>query len=176
MSSRTRLLKEFQHLQRERDALLAQLQPHAPDVLERVPANGGWSIAQVVVHLALAEESALAYMRKKLDHGGGQPVNFVGSIRLTLLNAALALPVRWKAPPIIATVPALPWPQAVARWEAVRTAMRDAYATLPPGLEHHALFKHPLAGRMDLVQGLRFMRRHVRHHRGQVQRTLRAVA
>lgn len=175
MTTHTRLLKEFQHLQHERLELLASLEQHPADRLARRPAPDAWSVAQVVLHLAMAEEGALAYLGKKLQYGGQAPPGLAGHLRLVLLRGALALPKRWKAPPLIATVPAVEWPTALQRWEAVRLAMRDTFAKLPPGVEQQALFKHPVAGRMDLVQGLRFMRSHAHHHRAQIDRTLKAV-
>jgi uncharacterized damage-inducible protein DinB len=175
MTARTRLLKEFQYMQQERHALLAALEGHDATQLARCPAPGAWSVAQVIAHLTMAEEGALAYLRKKLAYGGHAPPGVAGGMRLTLLRAALALPKRWKAPPMIAQVPEVDWPTALARWEAVRMDMRDTYAQLPPGVEYNALFKHPVAGRMDLVQGLRFMRSHVQHHRAQIERALKTV-
>jgi hypothetical protein len=64
---------------------------------------------------------------------------------------------------------------ALARWAAVRSSMGAMYGTLEGSEVDHDLFKHPFAGKFDLVQGTTFMRWHVRHHAAQVVRTLRAL-
>ena len=50
--------------------------------------------------------------------------------------------------------------------------MREAYEALPEERLGQALFKHPFAGRLDVVRGLRTIHIHVRRHAKQVERIL----
>ncbi len=176
MPTKTRLLQRFAVFETERQGLLVRLDrvPHA--LLETPPTPGAWSVTQVLLHLALAEGSAMAYLSKKLEVGGHRPVGTSATFRLFLLNTALALPIRFKAPAIVAHVPPCTYATARSQWDSVRADMRNTFAALPDELVGHGLFKHPSAGKFDMVQGLSFMGRHVRHHRGQIERTLRQLS
>lgn len=162
--------RAFTRMERERKAFLDSVSHIPEDLLEQSPATGKWSIAQIVVHLVQAETSALSYLRKKLHHGGHGPVRLAGTFRLVALRCALATPVRWKAPRIISDVPHINWQDATMQWRSVRDDWRRSLEDLPPGTAAHGLFKHPVAGKLTLAQGLRFMATHVRHHHGQAMR------
>lgn len=120
----------------------------------------------------MAEETSLAYLKKKISYGDPGSIGWVGWFRLLALRAAFALPVRWKAPALIAEIPAHSWVEAAERWDTIRNAWHELLNTLPSGMARKALFKHPSVGRMNLIQGIRFMQVHVRHHGHQIERTL----
>ena len=86
------------------------------------------------------------------------------------------MPVRWRAPQIIADIPEVGWKDALARWDRIRHDWRSTLEQLPSELATHDLFKHPVAGKLTLLQGIRFMATHVQHHRKQILRTIRQVA
>lgn len=176
MADRTALLARFSKLEAQRSALLRVLEGLPAERLERQPKPGAWSVAQVVLHLAIAEEGVMNYIDKKRSVGGHGPVGAMAPVRLALLNTALALPLKFKAPAVVATVPQCSYAEACARWQAVRERMHETFTAIPEELIGHGLIKHPSAGKFDLVQGLRFVRWHVKHHRPQIQRTLRSVS
>jgi hypothetical protein len=175
MADRKALLARFSKLEAQRSALLRVLEGETPERLEKAPKPGAWSVAQVILHLAIAEEGVINYIDKKRSVGGHGPVGAMAPLRLALLNTALALPLKFKAPAVVATVPPCTYAEACARWQAVRERMQDTFATIPEELIGHGLIKHPSAGKFDLVQGLRFVRWHVRHHVPQITRTLRSL-
>jgi uncharacterized damage-inducible protein DinB len=175
MTRKDQLLRQFAKAEVERRALLARLEPLPTHVLERPPSPGSWSVAQVIAHLALAEARSVDYLEHKLRSGDHAPVGASSGPRLLLLRAALRLPLRFKAPAVVATLPPCTFVEARQAWDQVRSRMAAAYAALPPEVAIHGLFKHPSAGRFDPVQGLAFMRGHVRHHRAQILRTIRQV-
>jgi uncharacterized damage-inducible protein DinB len=175
MPSRDTLFRLFERMEAERKALIAQLDRISEADLTTAPRPGAWSVAQVITHVAMAEEGSLAYLRKKYGGQRHKRAAFSGRWRLPLLNLAISLPVKYRAPALIATVPATSYDEARSRWEGVRTAMRRTYDALPEELIGHDLFKHPSVGRFSLTQGMRFMRRHALRHRGQIMRTLKAM-
>ena len=87
--------------------LYARLDPLSETALAAEPAPGKWSVAQVITHLAIAEEGALAYLLKKRDLGAHGPVPFSARWRMAALRAALYLPFKYNAPAVVATVPSL---------------------------------------------------------------------
>lgn len=175
MTRKDQLLLQFSQAEVERRALLATLEPLPLLVLERSPGPASWSVAQVIAHLALAEARSLDYLEHKLRSGDHAPVDLMSGPRLLMLRGALHLPLRFKAPAVVATLPPCSFGEARRSWEEVRTRMATTYAALPPEVTTHGLFKHPSAGRFDPVQGMAFMRDHVWHHRAQILRTIRQV-
>ncbi len=175
MADRKALLVRFSELEAQRNALLRTLAGETHERLAQQPRPGAWSVAQVVLHLAIAEEGIMNYIDKKRSLGGHRPVGVFAPIRLALLNSALALPMKFKAPAVVATVPPCSFAEACQRWQDVRERMQHCFATIPEELIGHGLIKHPSAGKFDLVQGQRFVRWHVRHHGPQIRRTLRLL-
>lgn len=173
--SRERLLHLFDRMEGERQALLKKLDALPPERLAQRPTNGGWSAAQVITHVAIAEESSLAYLKKKREFKKHGPVGLSATWRLFVLNTGIQLPVKYKAPAVIADVPDTSYVVSRERWDTVRTRMRSTYEELPEALIGHDLFKHPFMGRFNLVQAVGFMRRHMRRHQAQIQRTLASL-
>lgn len=173
--SRSRLLHLLDRLEKEQQDLLRELDALPAELLVQRPSDGGWSVAQVITHLALVEEGAVAYLRKKLEVSKHGPVDIWSRLRLFVLNTGIRLPVKYKAPGVVGVVPATSYSEARERWVRAREDVRTAYAALMPELLGHDLFKHPLLGRFTPVQALSFLRAHARRHHGQVTRTLRAL-
>ena len=155
--------------------MLEVLDRSPPERLETSPAASAWSSAQVITHLAVVEEGALAYLNKKLEYRKHQPVSWIAGVRLLILNTGLQLPVKYKAPAVVAVIPRTTYADARARWCTAREALIASYSALPDGFLRHDLFKHPTLGRFDPARALRFVRRHMLRHERQIQRTLRAV-
>lgn len=175
MTRKDQLLRQFAQAEMERRALLVNLENLPTSVLEHAPGPGAWSVAQIIAHLALAEARSLDYLEYKLRTGDHTPVDASAAVRVWMLRGVLRLPLRFKAPAVVATLPPCSFDEAREAWDQVRSRMAAAYAALPPEMATHGLFKHPSSGRFDPVQGMAFMRDHVRHHRVQVLRTIRQV-
>lgn len=172
MPDRKALLARFSKLETQRSKLLLSLEKVAPTRLELAPQPGAWSAAQVVLHLAMAEEGLMNYIDKKLSSGGHGPPGASAPFRLALLNLALAMPIKFKAPALVATIPEASFAEARERWQKVRERMKNTFVTIPEPYIAHGLIKHPSAGKFDLVQGLGFVHWHVKHHQAQFRRIL----
>jgi len=174
MATRKALDKGLEKLEKQRLGLLERLGKFAPEQLALKPASGGWSVGQVITHMALVEEGSLAYLRKKYGGGRHSPVGVSSVARLLLLNGALASPIKFKAPATVNKVPFLIYAEAVAKWELIRGDMIGTYARIKDEHIGHDLFKHPSLGRFDLVQALSFIHAHHKRHLGQIDRILRS--
>ena len=175
MNRKEVLLRVLVEMESERIALFARLDQLPEAKLSLQPAAGSWSVTQVIMHLVIAEEGGLAYLRKKLSFAKHKPVGTFSVLRLMLLKAAMASPFKFKAPAIVAVVPNLGYTEAKERWAAVRKAMHDVYSSLPDEHVGHDLYKHPLAGKLDLVQGTRFIHAHCKRHMDQIDRILKRI-
>ena len=137
------------------------------------PKDGGWSVAQVCLHLSGAEGQGLSYMRKKLSGGALDRATFNTMWRASLLRMALWLPIRYKAPSILKEPDAqISFTDSMAQWATVRRELRQLLADFPTDKIDAEVFKHPAAGKITIMQTIRFMREHQNHHMKQLRRIL----
>ena len=172
------LQRQFERLEGCRAELLARIEGLDHARLNRRPGENQWSIIQVFCHLTKAEEFFLAYIRKKMkDRSNLRKAGFAGALRSAALTVALRSGLRFKAP---ARSPEVPEQQDLATtrsdWDDVRAEWKATIDSFPAELAGQAVFRHPVAGRMSLAQGLRFMEEHILHHAKQIDRILARVA
>ncbi len=178
MASRKELLVAFSKMESERLNLLKRLEQYSEEVLTKKPSADSWSVTETIYHLKVAENGALLYMRKKLEIGGHQKATFGAAVKQKLLNFAVSLPFKYKAP-AVAQIPKgtkVSYAEAVAEWNNVREALKREYETVDESIVGNELFKHPAAGKLSILQSVKFMRQHVLRHVGQIDRTLKVVS
>lgn len=156
---------------------MQELSSYSPEILNKKPADGGWSAIQTAWHLLLVEENSLAYIKKKLGFGGAfEKAGFGTRWRNFLLQTALFLPLKFKAP---ATASSDNLPEVITcndlrvRWEKVQKDWADFLAEMPEQLLDRAVFKHPRAGRLSWMQTLVFIETHFDRHLLQIRKALR---
>jgi uncharacterized damage-inducible protein DinB len=174
---REQLLRTFDESEAVRLQLLARLDKLPADALTRKPSPDAWSVVEVIVHLIKAENGTLSYLRKKLELGGHRKASPMAAMRKSFLNFMIGLPIKFKAPRIVQLEKGIemPYAEARAQWDEVRAALRKEYETIDSVLITHDLFKHPFAGKLNLLQSMSFMHHHMVRHIGQIEHTLSAV-
>jgi uncharacterized damage-inducible protein DinB len=177
MTTRKDLLSFFEKMEAERTELLGGLKNHSEETLTKKPAADAWSVTEVILHLSKAEEGALKYMQVKLKHGGHRKASFAASLKQRFLNLAITLPFKYKAPNVIKLDEgSTSFGEAVENWNAIRLELKSEYQSVEESLIDHELFKHPVAGKLSIMQSVKFMRQHVLRHSGQIERTLQKVS
>jgi hypothetical protein len=171
------LRARLDRLEAARERVLSLLEGRELAALDRPPGPGRWSALQVLHHVVEAEAGTLAYVRKKMQAGPALPRGAVSSrLRRAILEVALALPLRFKAPTVAAAVPDTVDPAALrARWEEVRREWRALVEAFPRALAGRLVFRHPVAGRLTLADTLAVLQAHLDHHVPQVKRALSAA-
>lgn len=177
MASRKELLSLFDKMENERSSILKNLEGHSEEKLIRKPTPDRWSVTEVILHLSKAEEGALKYMQIKLKHGGHKKATFGAWLKQKLLNFAISIPIKYKAPNVIKLNEGegVSFAEAVANWAEIRKALRKEYELLDEAIIDHELFKHPAAGKLSVMQSVKFMRGHMLRHKGQIERTIKQV-
>ena len=170
------LQKQFERLEDQRAALFSSVEGLDEGALNQPPAEGKWSIIQVLSHLTLAEKASLAGIRKKItDRADLRKAGLAGWSKSVLLRLVLRLPLRFKAPARSATVPEHQDLETTrSQWDEVRAGWRETIHSFPPELSDQGIFRHPVVGLMSLAQALRFIEDHVGHHAKQIDRIARA--
>ncbi len=171
------------------DQLLASLTDHwslqlsaistlSPEQFIQAPAEGKWSVGQVMWHLYNAERGSLAYIKKKCQYPDQlQSADFAARKNAWMVKTYLKFPIPVKAP-AAAGVP----PEQVSleeinkKWQRSRAALSDFINTTDPVILAKQVYKHPLAGRMDMAGALGFFDQHQKRHNKQILRTAKVVS
>jgi len=165
----------FDELERQREVLLSLLKNLPEEKLAASPYPGKWSISQIVTHLVTSEKLSLAYMKKKsLGIDGVKNSGITETLRLWLLIISQRIPVKYKAPKVVTenTPPAMPLTALVEEWSALRNELKQFLERIEDRHVRKVLYKHPLAGRLDVRQAMIFFREHINHHKPQIERLL----
>jgi hypothetical protein len=171
------LARRLEQLERSRSRALALVEGRDASTLNRAPAAGKWSALQVLHHVVTAEALTLRYISRKMQAGAALPRASVTSrLRLLVVEAALASPLRVRAPEVVAEVPPrVDVGELRSRWDAVRSELRALVESFPPALSDRLVFRHAFAGRMTLAHALGTLEAHLDHHLPQVERAVAAA-
>ncbi len=140
------------------------------------PSPAKWSIAQILTHIVTSEKLSIGYMKKKmlgidqLNNSG-----IAGSLRFTLLQLSQRIPVlKFRAPKVVLTntPQALPIDELISQWDALRNDLKSLLESIEEKNVKKAIYKHPLAGRLDAAQATAFFYEHIHHHWPQIKRLL----
>ncbi len=169
------LEKKLAQLESETHTLFAGIDQLSEEQLH--DQSYGWSIIQVLEHLYVAETGTIIYMTKKMQAGDKMPnYGFANKLRMGLTKRLLNTSLRWKAPKPVANPKAdFSFEEMKKRWESSREKTIAFVEEYPEKYLQKAVFKHPMAGRIDLVGALDSIAYHQRHHSHQIKRIKKVI-
>lgn len=167
----------FEALESKRKALFANLKRYNDQLLNTKPSPEAWSVNEIIAHLLTAEEASLKYLQKKTQNTSGEKASgFAGWRRLTLVKFLFALPIKFKVPALVAPAKAdYRLTDLENHWAGVRHQTHILLAALNEADLGKTIWKHPLAGKMNIYQMVDFFALHFDRHQKQIERTLQAV-
>lgn len=171
----SKLESKFNKLESSRLQLLAELEKRDDKELNFHPGKDKWSVIQVMHHLIIIEQLSIGYINKKLTYRTNIKKSGLGAaIRFFVLKSVLQTPFLFKAPKIVSEVPDnAGFKETKNQWDQVRKDMKELFDNLPEEFLNKNIFKHALAGKMNIYQMLSFMEEHFKHHVKQVDRITR---
>ena len=175
MTNKQKLLDLFDKMEADRQAMLSKIKDNDDELLERKPNADTWSVSEVFMHMVVAEKGALKYMRKKIEVDNHSLYKRRAAQYALLMGALRAPLLKFKAPKIVADVGSgVKYSNALQQWDEIRAELRKDYENLNEAWIMHDLFKHPVAGKFDLIRAVKFMRLHADRHIGQIHRTIKS--
>lgn len=146
---------------------LEKLSAHAP---------GKWSLAQVYSHLITSEQLSIAYLKKKsqgikdLKNSG-----LLEELKMLVLIASQRLPLKFKAPKVVVekTPVYQTAEQIIEAWGNTRKQMVELLDTFDEKHLNRKVYRHPIAGMLNIKQAMGFFREHIIHHTPQIKRLLK---
>ena len=149
-----------------------QIQDLPDEQLNKSPAEGKWSVIQILHHLIDAESGTLAYIKKKtLAPEKMGKVGIKEKLNAYLLKFYLVIPIKWKAPKVVDKVPEfVSYSDTRERYHRTRNKWNEFIENVPEDWLDKKIFRHPISGRMDLYDTLDFLHLHALRHFKQIQR------
>ncbi|TXH27866.1 MAG: DinB family protein [Cyclobacteriaceae bacterium] len=171
----TSLKELFDRLEGQRLALLKGIKHLGPDQLQMHPP-GKWSLSQVFAHLIASEQLSVQYLRKKIQAIDEQPnTGLIEELKMWALIISQRLPFKFKAPKVV--VDHTPAFKDVAEiesaWNQTRKELKDVLGRFGANHLTRKIYKHPVAGKLNIVQATRFFSEHIIHHQPQIKRLLK---
>ncbi|MFU8813300.1 MAG: DinB family protein [Balneolaceae bacterium] len=166
----------FHRLEQQRKGVMSLYDSLAAEQRTFQPEPGAWNLLQVMQHLVTAEKQSLTYIKRKMERRQDlSPAGAGARMRHLLLRIALFLPLKFKAPKIADVSDTAPdYAEMKQEWQAVREEMAQMISSADEEMLGKALYRHPRAGMLNLVQALEFFYTHIAHHQKQMRRILDA--
>ena len=165
----------FQKLENERKQVFAEIEKMPP---ARYTFSDGrkWSIAQILTHLLTSERLSVGYMKKKsLGINSIQNSGLAEEVRYGLLKMSQRIPfLKYRAPKVVVenTPLALPFEDLKREWQSLRDDLRTFLDSIDERNISKKIYKHPVAGRLNVKQAIGFFGEHFNHHLPQIKRLL----
>ncbi len=170
----TKLQQIFDSLETQRNQLFISLNSLTVEKLNQQPTNG-WSINQVIAHLIAAERLSVLYLRKKIQAiNEVENTGLIEELKMIVIILSQRLPFKFKAPKTVVenTKPSTSLHQLEQDWNAVRNELKIVLEKFNDDQIKRKIYKHVVAGKLNIQQTLLFFREHVIHHQQQIKRLL----
>ena len=170
----TKLQQIFDSLETQRNQLFISLNSLAVEKLNQQPTNG-WSINQVIAHLIAAERLSVLYLRKKIQAiNEVENTGLIEELKMIVIILSQRLPFKFKAPKTVVenTKSSTSLHQLEQEWNAVRNELKIVLEKFNDDQIKRKIYKHVVAGKLNIQQTLLFFREHVIHHQQQIKRLL----
>lgn len=109
---------------------------------------------------------------------GFRNTNLKHDLLMIVLILSQRLPFKFKAPAVVASnTPSYKSLDEFTReWEKTRVLLRATLEKISDGQLKKQVYRHPIAGLINIEQALIFFREHLLHHQPQIGRALKAIS
>lgn len=160
----------FRHLTFEKTDLDARLFYVSEEKFNSKLEIDKWSIAQIVLHLYMAESQTLQAIKWRISNKKDFPkVSFLSVLKVFNISIFFALKIKMKAPSFVSpSNDFIPKEKLLEDWQKTRNEWDEFVFKFPKELEGKVIYKHPLLGYMSLALVLKFMNKHFLRHKIQL--------
>lgn len=165
-----KLLQPFKKIEAKTNEFLAITQSSTPEQQLFRPMPTSWNMVEVMQHLTTTEAGILKFLHKYSPTKGSLKDAISGKARSTALNLFLQSSLKAKAPKVVTKFAPQSYEAAKESWVKTRKEWLPYLNNF--STEHHdyLAFKHPIAGKLTILQTLTFIHKHIDHHIAQLKR------
>ena len=165
--------KVLRRLDRIHQKLLSTVSQLDPELYSQQPAEGEWSVAEIVHHLCLVEDR----VTKELEDAIARAPERVGFLRRFIPTSIVSLRlIRVKAPKAMNPLNAPVKDVALENFDRTRVSLKTLSVTHGNQRLRNLIFKHPVLGDIDGVATISFVGYHEQRHYKQIRDVLRKLA
>jgi len=136
------------------------------------PADGEWSVAEIVHHLCLVEDR----VTKELENAIARPPQRVGFLRRLIPTSIVSVRlIRVKAPKAMKPLNPPVKEVAIENFDRARQSLKALCAAHGNDRLRNVVFKHPFLGEIDGVATVSFVGYHEHRHYKQIREVLRKL-
>lgn len=170
----SKIQSKINQLEKDRLTLLNEIEGLNEDQLNYKPNPDKWSIIQVIHHLIKSEKLSVIYIKRKISNKSLlENSNIKSKINAFALKWGLNLPLKFKAPTNVSDVPDFDTFENVKlKWDKVRNSFSSIINDTSTEVLTKNIFRHPIAGRMNMIGTIEFFDSHFKHHRKQIKALL----
>jgi hypothetical protein len=149
--------------------LISTISPLDPDIYAQRPAEGEWSVAEIVQHLCLVE----ARVTKELEAAIAREPQRIAFLRRFIPTSIVGMRlIRVKAPKAMNPLDAPARDQAIENFDRIRSNLKTLCAAHSEERFRNLVFKHPFLGEIDGVATISFIGYHEQRHYKQIREGL----
>jgi hypothetical protein len=164
--------KALKRLDSVHQKLISAISSLDPSIYSRRPAEGEWSVAEIVQHLCLVE----GRVTKELEAAIAREPRRVGFFRRLMPTSIVSLRlIRVKAPKAMNPLDSPGRDQAIENFGRTRTNLKTLCAAHSEERFRNLVFTHPFLGEMDGVATVSFIGYHELRHYKQIREVLRKL-
>ncbi len=169
-----RLYQCFERLEIIRREIFIKVRASPPENLNyNLP--GKWNMLEILTHLLTAERLSINYIKKKsLGISTAGETGIIESVKFLLLKISQRLPLKYRAPAHVTenTPIALSLDETERQWDTLRNELRNFLESFDEQNLQKKIYRHPVAGRLNIIQALKFFYEHIHHHKPQIEQLL----
>lgn len=153
--------------------LLDVVSPLDTQLYSQRPAEGEWSVAEIVHHVCLVEDR----VTKELENAIARAPQRVGFLRRFIPTSIVSVRlIRVKAPKAMNPLNAPAKDVAIENLDRARESLKTLCATHGEDRFRNLIFKHPVLGNIDGVAAVSFVGYHEQRHYKQIRDVLRKLS
>jgi len=152
--------------------LISSILPLEPTIYAQRPAEGEWSVAEIVHHLCLVE----ARVTEELEAAIAREPRRIGFLRRFIPTSIVSLRLfKVKGPKAVNPVDAPARDRAIENFDRSRSNLKALCAAHSEERFRNLVFKHPFLGEMDGVATISFIGYHEQRHYKQIREVLQKL-
>ncbi len=165
--------KVLQRLDSIHQELLTTVSTLEPTLYSQRPAEGEWSVAEILHHLCLVEDRVI----KELEGAIAREPRRVSFLRRLMPTAIVSSRmIKVKAPKAMNPLDAPRRDRAIENYDRARTSLKALCAAHGAERFRNLVFKHPFLGEIDGVATVSFLGYHEKRHFKQIREVLRKLS
>jgi hypothetical protein len=164
------LSRKLDNLEKSKKDLTTFLQAVDRNALTFKMNETKWSTIQICFHVIKSEQLTTLSLNKNLQLKDNlKKSGFISLVRDASLGLVLKSKIKLKAPAIVAKMPDnYDFEELMKKWETIRVSLKNYLDNFPENYLRKEIYKHPIAGWLNLSQTLNFLQNHFDHHKVQI--------